>query len=109
MWVEMTAFTSWAWPAKTRARTPATSTVGILSWVVSWYFGATLRAADGGTLVSHAALSGIDSIAARDQFYGAQIGSIAAEPFIMRATLHVADPLAHLRSRPGPALLFEAR
>jgi len=67
------------------------------------------RTADGGTLVSHAAASGIDSIAARDQFYGAQIGSIAAEPFIMRATLHVADPLTHLRSRPGPALLFEAR
>ena len=61
------------------------------------------------TLVGHAHASGLDAIAARDAFYGAQIGVAAAEPFIMRATLHLADPLAHLRTRPGPALLFEAR
>ena len=51
--------------------------------------------------------AGVDAIGARDAFYGAQIGSTAAEPFIMRATLHLGDPLAHLRTRPGHALLFE--
>ncbi len=60
----------------------------------------------GETLVgSH---DGVAAIELRDRYYGAQIGSAAAEPFITRATVHLADPLAHFRSRPGPARLFEA-
>lgn len=51
----------------------------------------------------------LDAIDARDRFYGAQIGAAHGEPFITRATLHLSDPLAHLRSRPGPAFFFEPR
>jgi len=49
------------------------------------------------------------ALEARDRFYGAQIGAAFAEPFIVRSTLHLSDPLAHLRSRPGPAFFFEPR
>lgn len=65
----------------------------------------TSSRATGETLVgSH---DGVAAIELRDRFYGAQIGATAAEPFITRATVHLADPLAHFRSRPGPARLFE--
>jgi N-acetylglucosamine malate deacetylase 1 len=62
-------------------------------------------ASDVATLVASA--GNLAAIETRDRYYGAQIGAAFAEPFIVRATLHLDDPLAHFRARPGAALLFE--
>ena len=59
------------------------------------------------TLVGSA--QSLDALEARDRFYGAQIGAAHGEPFIVRSTLHLTDPLAHLRGRPGSAFFFEPR
>lgn len=53
--------------------------------------------------------SSIGTLETRDAFYGAQIGSLAGEPFIARSTLAIADPLAHFRARPGAPHFFEAK
>lgn len=53
--------------------------------------------------------SSLGTLDTRDAFYGAQIGSLAGEPFIVRSTLAIADPVAHFRARPGVPHFFEAR
>ena len=46
------------------------------------------------------------AVFARDAYWGAHIGVDAAEPFVTRSTLGVADPVALLRGRAGEPLLF---
>ncbi len=53
--------------------------------------------------------SSIGTLQTRDAFYGAHIGSLAGEPFIVRSTLAIADPLAHFRARPGTPHFFGAK
>lgn len=61
------------------------------------------RPADAGTLVA----SALDTLDARDRYWGEHIGATHGEPFITRATLAVDDPVAHFRGRPGAPRLFE--
>jgi bacillithiol biosynthesis deacetylase BshB1 len=48
----------------------------------------------------------LPSIEARDRFYGAQIGVARAEPYVVRAALAIADPIAHFRANTSAAPLF---
>lgn len=52
----------------------------------------------------------LSSLEARDRFYGAHIGVAHAEPYVIRETLGLADPIAHFRSNSfARALVFPER
>ena len=53
-----------------------------------------------------AASLALPALAHRDGYYGAQLGSTAAEPYISPAALPVADPLALYRARAGAPHFF---
>lgn len=52
----------------------------------------------------------LPALAARDAFYGAQIGAAAGEPYVSEQTLGIDDPVAHFGGHArGPAQLFPER
>ena len=63
-----------------------------------------LQPGPGATTLVASALATID---ARDRYWGEHIGATYGEPFIIRATLAIDDPVAHFRARPGAPRLFE--
>jgi LmbE family N-acetylglucosaminyl deacetylase len=48
----------------------------------------------------------LSSLEARDAFYGAQIGVAYGEPYVMRETLALGDPVDHFRRNAFAAPLF---
>ncbi|HSP79146.1 MAG TPA: bacillithiol biosynthesis deacetylase BshB1 [Myxococcaceae bacterium] len=48
----------------------------------------------------------LSSLEARDRFYGAQIGVACGEPYVLRETLGLADPLEHFRRNTFARPLF---
>lgn len=57
-----------------------------------------------------ASAGSLPALAARDAFYGAQIGAVAGEPYVGEQTLAIDDPVAHFGDHArGPAQLFPER
>jgi bacillithiol biosynthesis deacetylase BshB1 len=48
----------------------------------------------------------LSSLKARDQYYGAMIGTAAGEAFRMREVVAIADPVAHIRREQKPMVYF---
>lgn len=62
-----------------------------------------------GAAVLLAAALALPALAHRDGYYGAQVGSIAGEPYICPAAVPVTDPLALFRSRASAPHFFPER